>query len=212
MNPVHHADLTTGQRDSQRQIWDLPHLGKLQINFQSMPEHVRAKVDDLLPGSLWLLPRWVQCLNVQYAHSDEAGQVASVVTNYKYRYAVLYIHAAFCDFPATEQKEMLDHELIHASTAPLADLVTDFITDTIQPNNDALARLLRRQLRETVEMSTQDLAWAIRLRERETDARLSDNHRQAKHLLDILTKDVRLHVELLQPLLQALKALEADSL
>jgi hypothetical protein len=130
----------------------------------------KEEIEKCLNQWLWLLPAWVQTLNVTLYDSDDKEQLATVITNYDYRTVQLDIYTCWLQRGERERSRGLLHELIHTNTAIIADFARNHIALLCGPDEaPKFHEAMQLELAQRVEASTQDLAHAIWEKMKNTD-------------------------------------------
>lgn len=130
-----------------------------KIEFsKGFPNILQPRVSAILNDLVWLLPSWMQLLEVQY-DADNKENSCWVIENKTYRFGTLYICGHWASENDEHQIQQLIHELIHFYTSPtksyFLDVLERITTDGIIKN------LIKDELTTKIESCTEDLAFVI---------------------------------------------------
>jgi hypothetical protein len=117
---------------------------------ESVPDSIRALVDERTKIIKNLLPVWCNSLVIHWDDSDP--DIASCQPMMEYRSVVITLHRAFLSDP--EWEESMLHELAHAVIAPYTSL-TELIVETYVP--ESAQSFVLGQLAKAEEATAEDL-------------------------------------------------------
>jgi len=125
-------------------IWDIADSNPLHDPLVELVEHW-----------LWLVPAWVDTLEIKFEHTE--AFVAKAHVSYRYRSAVVRFSQAWGVLTLRERELTVVHELVHARQAPVFAVLC-VLMDTLIEADSAEDKLLRRQYAEADEAVTTDMA------------------------------------------------------
>jgi hypothetical protein len=127
---------------------------------KNFPEIARERSETILNEFSWLLPAWLQRLNVSYVGDDKESS-AYITVEKDYRFACLRICGHWLSEDAKLQREQLVHELIHIHFSPLKNCAVGVIEILCGGEDDKAFKIAKDELASKNEMATTDLAFAI---------------------------------------------------
>jgi len=91
------------------------------IRFDSaFPKENLSAVSELLEKHRQLIPDWCNWLTIYFADEDQGkGFTLETVVNYDYRFAQIYVYAAW--LVSRDREHEMVHELFHIITAPASN-------------------------------------------------------------------------------------------
>jgi hypothetical protein len=130
-----------------------------------IPADIRAIVEAYVDRWSWLLPRWLQRLNVLVRDQGEVNEVANCHSLRHYRWATVTLYSCWLTDNEERREQSFVHELLHIPTAALAQFSRDAIK--LLAKDEALQATLLAQLDERNEAATSDFADVIYQRYKE---------------------------------------------
>lgn len=116
----------------------------------------------------WLIPRWVQTLNVLWEAQNEDERVAHINVNPDYRWATMVIYSCWAGEPESKRINYLLHELLHIPSMGLYREARDIAVASTKDNVE-LREVLLENLRQRYEAMTQDLTDRLLVKEKRID-------------------------------------------
>ena len=118
-------------------------------------------VSDILTNNSYLLPWWVETLDVVFINSNESGDdrgdcPARIIILPEYRKIAIKISPLFLTLDEKEQIRVVQHELIHCITSPYTKFVEE-ILDSIESDNKSVVQFMKNKNTELCEGLTQDI-------------------------------------------------------
>lgn len=122
----------------------------------------KAEIEKYLLPSLWLVPGWVESIDVILLDGEEYGERISINCHYDYRNCFISFRCGWLNETEANKEQQVLHELIHIHLSLIADWARDKIhllcpeTDAEKFNKSLIAELTTRH-----ESATCDLAKVI---------------------------------------------------
>ena len=139
----------------------------ITINFEgTVPQEVRWWVVPILKEFECVVPSWVEDFSISYDPLADAAM--EVRTNYRNRWVVLVVTGHSMTYPHRERRASVLHELSHALTCPLTDLISEILETVLEKDSPQL-KLASKSIDDGTEAVVEDMARAF-LRVIEGDA------------------------------------------
>ncbi len=122
----------------------------------------KAEIEKYLSPVSWLVPGWVECINVNLWDSEAADERISINVHYDYRFCSLNFCSNWLVETETNKASQVIHELLHIHLSLIADYARDKI-NLLCPKEDAekFNKSLIQELTTRHESATSDLAKVI---------------------------------------------------
>lgn len=138
-------------------------MSKTQIIYNpQMQPSSRKEIEKYVDKYVWLLPKWCHKLNVGLWDSHPDGFIATMQTDYTYRFCVLDLYSVWIDKPDYIKEETIIHEFLHCHLSILADYARNTINNLCSVDDaPKFHNHLQSQLQMFHEQITEDLSLAI---------------------------------------------------
>lgn len=132
----------------------------VKLEFNGVPDAARQIIEPLVLRYQVLFPAWAQLIYINWdAAGDGKGTTIECRANYDYRSFSMTFHSGFIVQREDEHQVQVIHEILHASSAIMADWARDTI-NLLTPESEApkFRQSLLEELRQRHEAFVQDLA------------------------------------------------------
>lgn len=134
----------------------------MELVFNKNIEEVnKVEIEKYLKPFQWLIPGWLQILNIHIEPSENENLIASMCVQERYREANLTIRPLFFTKDDLTKKDAIVHELIHIHTNPIHDFSKNAMRKFSGSEIDSTMAVVFDEMECYLERQTQDLAFAI---------------------------------------------------
>lgn len=126
------------------------------FRFRGVPADVQRPITKVLKQLRWMLPTWVDHVNIHFCTDKTDGESnAEVTTEYAYRWASIMIYSSWLLGSEEDRLEDLKHEIYHIILAPMAEFASRLLKEL--GTDSASERMVQKEHIERVESVVQDL-------------------------------------------------------
>lgn len=134
----------------------------MEIVFnKNIEEANKAEIEKYLTQFQWIIPAWVQALNVNIESTENESLIASCQVQERYREAALTIRPLFFTESEAVKTDTIIHELFHIHTNPLYDFAKNAIRKFSEDENEKAMEIVFDEMDCYLERATQDLTKVI---------------------------------------------------
>ena len=136
---------------------------------RNIPAEMLSAIRQHVERCLWLLPAWMQYVNVECANGDEERPAITTYVNHEYRWATITFYPDWLAADEETRENNVIHEFLHLSSNPIFDHANNTIKVLMGDSDEAkrFYRIEENRLRELHEAMVQDLAQMIQERPRQ---------------------------------------------
>lgn len=134
----------------------------MEIIFNKQIEpHNKAEISSYLNKYSYLIPQWLQKLNVDVVPSEDASLIASACVRERYREADLTICPLWFTKCPVAKTDAVIHELFHLHANPLFDFAKNAMRKFSDGENENAMQVVFEEMECYLERQVQDLTFVI---------------------------------------------------
>jgi hypothetical protein len=133
---------------------------------KDIPPEMLAAIKPYVERFSWMLPAWMQYIQVSYANDEEDNPAISTIVNHEYRWGDVTFYPCWLNAdPETREVDVI-HDFLHLSTNPIFNHARNTIELLMGDSEQAKVffAIEENRLRELHEGMVQDIAHMIQER------------------------------------------------
>jgi hypothetical protein len=123
----------------------------------NIPVSLRPEIEKLFQPFEWLVPAWCERVNIHWDSKGADEDCAQTTTHFAYRWASISLFPMFWDQSEEKKRQSVVHELLHISTAPVADYARNAFESLVKADAPKFHEHLQSELGDRYEGMVQDL-------------------------------------------------------
>jgi hypothetical protein len=131
------------------------------IYNKQIEPHNKAEIASYIAKYSWIIPHWLQKINIDVIHTDDGSLIASACVRERYREADINVCPLWFTKAAADKTDAVIHELLHLHTNPLYDFAKNAMRQFSNGENEKAMDVVFMEMESYLERQVQDLTFAI---------------------------------------------------